>query len=61
MAVCRHRFSSGAGKITFDCYLCFSSGWVCTCGGRSNIEWQALNTTLCVTTSDPEAVVGVRL
>ncbi len=36
-------------------------GGVCTCGGRSNIEWQALDTTLCVTTSDPEAVDGERL
>lgn len=39
---------------------CLSVG-ISTCWGCSNIEWQALNTTLCVTTSDPEAVVSVRL
>ena len=34
---------------------------VFTCWGRSNIQWQTLNTALCVTSSDPDSVVCVRL
>lgn len=45
-----------------DLFGAFAHGvCVCTCWGCSKTERQAFNTTLRVTTSDPEAVVGVRL
>lgn len=47
-------------SLGLDCFdSC--SGIAVTCWWRSDIDSQAINTALCVTASDPEAVVGVGL
>lgn len=48
-------------SLGLDCFDSCCSGIAVTCWWRSDIDSQAINTALCVTTSDPEAVVGVGL